>query len=224
MPATVRVVDLPGRRQAIAKHLVLGDWLRLREAVALEEFRHGHCRRPSRKLREAADLAGAQGHADLLAPHLTVLVRDNRMITGVARDADLVPDIDEHAQVHADHAAALADVLPASGPLSGNAVDRLLALQGRLGDMFDPGGDFTVQENDLKGSVDRALKIINAMAKRAIRVDKRLSTLLASPGQPVDPAVTAAGVTLTAPVIAAAVMTVLGPKAPGVIAAPRTAP
>ena len=222
--ATVRVTDFLGWLNAVqGSALVLGDWIRHREALALEAFRRGSVHTALAEHAEAMKLAGSTPSNDVpLAIHLPALARDHRTITGVARDAELVPDIDEYARVHAERAKSLAGVLPANGPMSGDAHARLLVLQDRLRTMVSPGSDLTEQENDLKGQADRILKLVNELAKRVTRTQDRLTSLLnpQDGSQPASPAINAAGVPLTAPAVVNALVTVVGSLAPGVVPAP----
>ena len=222
--AAVRVTDFPGWLNAVqGAALVLKDWIKHRDGLALEAFSRGSVHTALAEHAEAVKLAGSIPSNDVpLANHLPALARDHRTITGVARDAELVPDIDEYARVHAERAQSLAEVLPANGLMGGDSHARLLVLQDRLTTMLKEGSELTEQENDLKGQADRILKLVNELAKRVARTQGRLTSLLSPEdgSPPASPAVTAAGVSLTAPAVVKGLVTVVGTLAPESVPAP----
>lgn len=220
-PAAVQVGEATWRG-ALNQSGTIARWSQLRTNLAIEEFRRDNPTVALAELAAATDVfGGGPPVPNPLAPHLPVLIRDNRAATGVARDQELVPDITEHAQRHTGRAQVLAAALPAGGTLGGDAVSRLTVLKEQLTAMLNPGGELTVQENDLKGRADAALVLVNALAKRAGRTRGRLDAVLApDDGPAADPTVTVGGLALTAAAIATGLVTVLGTQAPGVVAAP----
>lgn len=205
---------------------VIVRWSRVRTALALELFRRD---RPAEALKElaAANVIanGTLSIVSVLVPHLPVLIRDHRAITGVARDADLVPDIGVHAAAHTARATALAVALPDGATLSGDPTTRLITIRDQVQSMLSPGGSFTVRDNDLRGQVGAAVLLLSSLAKRSSRIAGRLNDILAPPdGPPASPSITMDGLGLQAPAVAKALTDVLGPKAPGVVPVPADLP
>ena len=213
-------------RSALNGAGVTARWARLRTDLALELFRRDQ---PAKALKELA-AAGVVANGSLpvvsaLVPHLPVLIRDHRAVTGVARDADLVPDIAVHAGKHTDRATALAIALPDGATLSGDPATRLATIRDQVQVMVAPGSSFTERDNDLRGRVGDAVELIGSLAKRSSRIASRLNAILAPPdGQPANPSVTVGGLGLQAPVVAKGLTDVLGPKAPFVVPVPAGLP
>jgi hypothetical protein len=228
-PATVHVVDLEGFREGVARALVLGDWARFRQALAVEEFQRGNFAVALAERDAAIELDGVpQNLPPSMADALPALVRDQRNITGVARDQDLVPDIEHHAREYTKAADALRAKIAVFTDFFGSLIllaeprDRLAAIkqalvqlagvsagepgqQPQLGELQLVGGD------DLAKRAKAALTAINDLRKRTTSALGRIDELLADPQ--VSASITPAGQgqpTLQAKDVATALAQVLG--------------
>lgn len=220
-PAVVQLVDLGGYRQGISSALVLRDWAIFKQQLAVEEFRRENFA-VALDERDAAQRLVVFAVPPTLADELPALVRDNRTVTGVARDQDLVPDIAHYADEYQKAAKALRDAIGSTDGFVLFALDpakRLVAIKNALGGLLAPGGEFTAQQNDLRDRAKAALATIIQLRARTISTLTRLDTVLGSPG--VDPSITLPGQPpLDAHAVAAGLADVLGAKDPSTAAAP----
>ncbi|MGF1653983.1 MAG: YncE family protein [Actinomycetales bacterium] len=220
--ATVRVVDGQTFRAEVSATLVGGpaaDWVRLRQALAEEEFRRGDL---VTALTEFDGAAFLNPFEPALSDLLPEFIRDNRTMTGVARDQELVPDVAHHAREYRAAAGDLRQAVVSAGSiLAGDTDATAVRIKGRLDELVRPGGLLDDQISDLGTSVRLGLEALALLTPRTRDTVDRLNAVLDGPS--VSPIITTAGpggIPLDAHAVAEALAGVLGAGDTTAVAAP----